>query len=228
MCGKPPSMSSNSPSPPQSSSPKGPAAPGPPTPAEITPPRGKRRVVLWVLLTILVVGVLWISISDGPIAQEVRELVGVKQDRMIVDSTFSVGAHTFRYYKFSLPEATVNASVVGRFKSASESLTTGDEKDAGTNPAGISDDNSIEAYILTESAFAVWRTGNTTSSLYDSGNVAQSAVHANIPAGAGIYYLVFSNKAAPKTPKDVHAIVMVRYKSWLPNWLRHRKSGFSG
>jgi hypothetical protein len=188
------------------------ATPSPPT--EIPRPRRKRRVLRWVLLAILIAGILWVSISDGPIAQEAREFAGVKQDRSIVDATFSVGAHTFRYYKFSLPEGTVNAAVVGQFKSTAE------------NPAGTSDDNGIEAYVLTESGFAPWRIGAATSSLYDSGNVAESSVHADIPPGAGIYYLVFSNKSAPTTPKTVHATVMVRYKSWLPDWLRHRRNKF--
>jgi hypothetical protein len=188
------------------------ATPSPP--AKTPRPRRKRRVVRWVLLAILVGAVLWVATSNGPIAQEVRELAGVKPDRTIVDAAFSVGAHTFRYYKFSLPEGTVNAAVVGQFKSRAE------------NPAGTSGDNSIEAYVLTESAFTAWRTGTATSSLYDSGNVAESVVHAEIPSAAGIYYLVFSNKSSPTTPKAVHATVMVRYKSWLPDWLRHRKSGF--
>jgi hypothetical protein len=182
-------------------------------PTNFPRPRRKRRVIRWVLLAILAGGVLWVTIGNGPLAQEVRELAGVKQDRIIVDATFSVGAHTFRYYKFSLPEATANASVVGRFKSTASST------------AGSGGDNNIEAYIIPEADFAAWRTGNATSSLYDSGNVAGSAVHADIPPGAGIYYLVFSNKSSPTTPKSVHATVMVRYKSWLPDWLRHRRSG---
>jgi hypothetical protein len=185
-------------------------------PAKIPPPRRKGRIVRWVLLAMLVGGGLWVSISDNPVAQEVRELAGVKQDRVIVDATFSVGAHTFRYYKFSSPEGRVNTSVVGQFKSTAENATP-----------GSGDDHSIEAYIIPEADFAAWRTGAATSSLYDSGNVAQSALHADIPPGARIYYLVFSNKSAPKTPKTVHATVVLRYKSWLPDWLRHRRSGFS-
>ncbi len=191
-----------------------------------TRPRRKRRIALRVLLAILVGGVLWVSISDNPVAQEVRELLGIKPDQTIIDSTFTVGAHTFRYYKFSLPEATVNASVVGQFKSTAEGSAAGSGKDAGTNPSS-DDDNGIEAYILTEEDFGAWRTGNTTNSLYDSGDVSESAVRANLPPGAGTYYLVFSNKSDPKTPKAIHASVMVRYKSWLPDWLRHRKSAFS-
>ena len=80
----------------------------PPLPVNVPPLRRKRRVALRLLLTILVGAILWVSISDGPVAEAVRELVGVKQDRAIVDATFSVGAHTFRYYKFSLPEGTMN------------------------------------------------------------------------------------------------------------------------
>jgi hypothetical protein len=49
-------------------------------------------------------------------------------------------------------------------------------------------------------------------------------VQADVPAGAGIYYLVFSNKSAPKTAKSVHANVLLRYKSWLPEWFRRMKA----
>lgn len=205
------------------------ANPATPSPsAQTLRPRRKRRVFLRLLLAILVAGFLWIALSDGPVAQEVRELIGIKQDRTIVDAAFSVGAHTFRYYKFSLPEGTVNASLAGYFKSAAESSTaTKGTGQPGENDTATNNDNSIEAYVLTESAFTAWRTGNATSSLYDSGNVVQSAVHADIPPGTGIYYLVFSNKSDPKTPKSVHATVVVRYKSWLPEWLRHRKREFS-
>ena len=91
---------------------------------------------------------------------------------------------------------------------------------------GSDGDNSIEAYILPEADFSAWRTGNATGSLYESGNVAQGTVHADVPPGAGIYYLVFSNKSAPKNPKSIHATVLLRYKSWLPDSLRRMKARF--
>jgi hypothetical protein len=219
-------MSSNSATPPQAASPKSPAAPEPPVAAEIAPPRRKRRAVRWVLLAILVGGVFWVSISGGPVAQEVRELAGFKADRIILDSAFSIGPHTFRYYKFSLPAGSESVAVVGQFKSAAQSPAAGGRigaasennagtKDAGKNNPEAGDNNGIQVYVLTEPAFQVWQKQSATSSLYDSGNVAESTVHADIPAGAGIYYLVFSNKSAPKTSKSVHATVMLRYKSWL-------------
>ena len=88
------------------------------------------------------------------------------------------------------------------------------------------DDNGIEVYVLTDSAFTVWQNGYATSSIYESGKVAEGTVQAEIPAGAGIYYLVFSNKSAPKTPKSIHATVLLRYKSWLPDWFRRMKGRF--
>jgi len=196
-------MPSNSATPPQASPPKNPAALEAPQPTA-PPPRRKRRVVLWVLLAILGGGVLWVSISAGPVAQGVRELLGDKPDWVIVDSAFSVGPHTFRYYKFSLPVGSANVAAVGQFKSAAQ------------GPAAAAEvDNGIEAYVLAESAFTAWQKGYATGSLYDSGNVAESTVNAEIPAGAGIYYLVFSNKDAPQTAKSIHATVVLRYKSWL-------------
>lgn len=212
-------MPSNSATPPQAASPKSPAAPEVPPPT-VPQPRRKRRVVLWVLLAVVVGGFVWVSIIAGPIAQEVRGLLGFKPDRIIVDAAFSVGPHTFRYYKFALPEGSANVAVVGQFKSAAGNSTAGStsaagDKNAATNDVGTSIDNGIEAYVLAEPEFKVWQRGSATSSLYDSGNVAEGKLQADIPAGAGIYYLVFSNKSAPKTSKAVHATFVVRYKSWL-------------
>jgi hypothetical protein len=186
--------------------------------------RRNRRVLLWIPVVILVAVMLWAMTSDNPSAQQVQEFVGFKQDRIILDSTFSVGPHTFRYYKFALPEGSVNVAVVGQFKSAADSPTgSGGKNKPGNKNKDAVDDNSIEVYVLTEPAFTVWQNGYATSSLYESGKVAEGAVQAEIPAGAGIYYLVFSNKSAPKMPKSIHASVLLRYKSWLPDWLRRMK-----
>lgn len=194
-------------------------------PAEIPRPRRKRRVLLWILLAILVGVILWAVTSDSPGAQQVQEFVGWKQDRIILDSAFSVGPHTFRYYKFALPEGSVNVAVVGQFKSAADSQSSSNRKDKAKD-TNKDTDNSIEVAVLTEPAFTVWQNGYATSSLYESGKVAEGTVQADVPAGAGIYYLVFSNKSAPKAPKAVHATVVLRYKSWLPDWFRRMKGRF--
>jgi zinc-ribbon domain len=227
---------------PVSSPPKSPAVVEPPPAAKPQQPRRKRRLLLWLLLLVLAGVVVWATTSDSTGAQQVQEFVGLKQDRPILDSAFSVGPHTFRYYKFALPEGSVNVAVVGEFKSAADNAGAGSrknsssdknageknarDKNAGDKNAGdpkSGDDNGIQVFVLTDAAFTVWQNGYATSSLYDSGNVAEGNVQAEIPAGAGIYYLVFSNKSAPKTPKAVQANVLLRYKSWLPDWFRRIK-----
>jgi hypothetical protein len=197
-------------------------------PPEIRRPLPKRRIVLGILLVVLAGVILWAGSSDSPGAQQVQEFVGWKHDRIILDAPFSVGPHTFRYYKFALPEGSVNVAVVGQFTSAADSSNAGSRRD--TTKAKNKDkeeiDNNLEVYVLTDAAFTVWQNGYATSSIYESGKVVEGTVQADVPAGAGIYYLVFSNKAAPKTAKSVKATVLLRYKSWLPEWFRRMKGRF--
>ncbi len=197
------------------------------SPAKPPQPPRRRRLYLWLLPVILIGITFWALISDNAGAQHFQELVGMKQDRVILDSTFSVGPHTFRYYKFALPEGSLNVAVVGQFSSTADLQNSGTHKTPVVDKKGTDSDNNIEVNILTESAFTVWQNGYATSALYESGRVAEGAVQADVPAGAGIYYLVFNNKSSPKTPKTVHGAVVLRYKSWLPDWFRHMKGRFS-
>jgi len=137
-----------------------------------------------------------------------------------------------------LPEGSVNVAVVGQFKASADSQSSGNRKNQPGDKNGdkkgdkndrnkVADvDNTIEVYVLTDWAFTVWQNGYATSSLYESGKVAEGTVQAEVPAGAGIYYLVFSNRSAPKTARAVHAAVLLRYKSWLPDWFRRVKDRF--
>jgi ribosomal protein L40E len=202
---------------------------------EIIPPlpprrRRKRRVVPWVLLAIIVVAVVWVAASDNPYAQGIQELVGWKHDQSILDAPFSVGAHTFRYYKFNLPEGSVNVAIIGQFTASIEanknSRSGNDNNNANDNKKDSSAESGIEVYVLSEPAFTVWQNGYATSAVYESGRVSDGKVQAELPAGAGIYYLVFSNKFAPKAAKNINASVVLRYKSWMPESLRKIKNGF--
>jgi hypothetical protein len=115
---------------------------------------------------------------------------------------------------------------VGQFTSAAADNSNGGNRRDPTkarNKEKEDIDNNLEVYVLTDSAFTVWQNGYATSSLYESGRVREGSVQAEVPAGAGIYYLVFSNKSAPKTSKSVRATVVLRYKSWLPEWFRLMK-----
>ncbi len=217
---------------PVSSPPKVKAVAQPPEDAEALPskssrPKHKRRTVLWLLLVLFLVPIAWAGLSENPVAQQIQELVGWKHDQTVLDAPFTVGAHTFRYYKFSLPEGSVNVAIVGQFTAASadnpvvnSGRVTAKDKDKDKT-AEV--DNNIDVLVLTEPAFTVWQNGYATSSIYDSGKVVEGKVQADVPAGAGIYYLVFNNKFAPKTAKTVHAAVVLRYKSWMPESFRKMK-----
>jgi len=208
-CGKPVSLPARS----------GVRAATPPSEKATTPPqrrpRRKWRIVLGVLLVLILLAIVWAGTSESPTAQGIQDLVGWKHDQTILETPFVVGPHTFRYYKFSLPQGSVNVAIVGQFTASATGLRGASvSNDASVKDAGAGD--GIEVYVLTETAFTVWQNGYATSSVYDSGPISQGTLREELPAGAGIYYLIFSNKFSPKTPKSVHATVLLRYKSWLP------------
>jgi hypothetical protein len=193
-----------------------------------SPAVGKRRkIFLWILLGLFLLLLVWMAISDNPFAQQVQDMVGLKHDETIIETEtpFLVGAHSFRYYKFALPEGSMNVAVVGQFSATSQHDKAKPKgKDQAKNQAVPADaDNTIEVYVLSEPAFTVWQNGYATSSVYESGRVSEGKVQADVPAGAGIYYLVFNDRFAPKAAKSVTASVWLRYKSWLPGSFRRIK-----
>ena len=171
------------------------------------------------LLALVLVAILWVAASDNPYAQEIQEFVGWKHDEAILDESVSIPPGNFRYYKFALPQASTNVVIVGQFGTSSE-------KGAHTQPVGGSD-SGVEVYVLSDSAFAIWQKGYSTGSVYESGRVDSGKIQADLPAGAGVYYLIFSNKFSTKAGKKVEASALLRYKSWLPRWIRGLKNSVS-
>ncbi len=181
---------------------------------KIVPPRRTPRIFLWILLLLLLGTTAWVTLSDDAFSQGLQELVGWKHDQTILEAPFPVSAHNFRYYKFDLPEGSLNVSIVGHFATTSTANSKAKPADR---------DGDIEVYVLSEPAFAVWQNGYATSSVYESGRVSQGDLQSELPAGAGVYYLVFSNKFSPKAAKNVNATVLLRYKSWIPESFRKMK-----
>jgi hypothetical protein len=188
-------------------------------PAVVRPPGRKRHYVLWTIFVLLVGVFLWLATSSNPFAEGIQELAGNRHDQAVVDSPFSVSAKNFRYYKFNLPEASTNVAIVGDFTVLpGAGGRKNDSKRMATQP-----DSGIEVYVLSESSFAVWQTGYGTSSVFQSGRIAQGKIAADLPPGAGVYYLVFSNKFSPSLAKKVDASVVLHYKNWIPGWIRQVK-----
>ena len=185
-------------------------------------PRSRRKYFFffWIVLPMLFAATAWVATSSNPLAQGIQELAGNKHDQAILDTPFSVTPHNFRYYKFTLPEGSTNVAIVGEFAAAADS----DNRKSESKGQPQETENGIELYVLSESAFAIWQTGYATNSVFESGRVSQGKVQADLPAGSGVYYLVFSNKFSAKTGKKVNADVVLRYKSWLPDWLRRMRS----
>ena len=219
-CGKPVSLPAKTAAIPE------PAAPEEVLPSPASRPRHRLRVVLGILLAVLLVATLWAATSDSPYAQGIQEFVGWKHDQTILQTPFSVSAHNFRYYKFSSPPGSMNVAIVGQFSALSEgSKNRGERKNADKDIDKDADSN-IEVYVLSEPAFIVWQNGYAASSVYESGRVSQGTVQAELPHGGGIYYLVFSNKFAPKAAKNVNATVLLRYKNWVPESFRRSVDRF--
>lgn len=190
---------------------------------EIAPRRIKKgRIAVLVLVALLLGAIFWAATSDSPFAQGIQEIVGWKHDQSILDTPFSVTTHNFRYYKFDLPEGSMNVSIIGQFTSSAEKKSPAPKAKDGAD----GDDNDVEVYVLSEAAFAVWQNGYATSSVYESGRVSQGTMQSELPAGAGVYYLIFSDKFSPKTSKSINATVLLRYKSWLPESFRRVKERF--
>jgi hypothetical protein len=154
----------------------------------------RRRVVRWVLLGLLVAAITWIAMSSNPFAQGVRQLLGRKPDQPVLNNSFQVSAHSFRYYKFSLPEGSKHMALVGHFE-----VSAGD----------------IEVYLLSELAFGRWQKGNAVPSIYQSGKQSEQTIQQTLPTGAGVYYVVFSNKSDPGSAKKVNARLALHSTNWL-------------
>jgi hypothetical protein len=192
-----------------------------PVPARPLParPRRPRRRALWYVVLLLLVTV-WISLSSDPVAQQVRDEITGARTQTIVEAAIPVKPQSFAYYEFSVPPGAVNVGVSGQFSAEGRSAK---KNDKGNNDKSNNNDNSIEAYVLTDSAFVVWRNGYSTGTCYESGKVSQGNIDAALPAGSGIYYLVFSNRFSQRTDKNVHAVVLLHYQTWMPEWLLRMK-----
>jgi hypothetical protein len=180
-------------------------------------PRRKRRLILWIFLAVCIVFILWALASANPFAQGIRDLLGDQPDQVVLEKSFSVPAHSFRYYTFTLPVGSKKVFLAGQFTASAQSAQAQAPQSSGQTQAG---GGGIELLVLTETAFAGWQKGSSGDSAYHSSRVSPGEVHVQVPEEAGVYYVVFSNRLSP-SPANVSAKLRLRYGSWLPDWLRH-------
>ena len=179
--------------------------------------RRQRRVVISLSGLALLGVALWVATGRGPAAEEVQEFVHWSQAQTIVDAPVPLDPRSFSSHEFTIPPGALDVIVMGEFAAspASQRHSVGSKKEGGKDA-----DNGIEVYVLTNSAFAVWSSGYSTDTLYQSGSVAEATIYAPLPAGGGVYDLVFSNRTSMHA-KTVHTTILLRYKSgWLNAVLR--------
>jgi len=145
-----------------------------------------------IVLVIVLAMIAWAVFSSNPFAQGFRQLLGRKPDQPVLNSSFQIGPHSFRYYQFSLPQGSKNMVLVGDFKA--------EIANSAGQPAT---EAAIQVLLLNETAFEAWRQASSASSIYDSGNVRQAKIHQSLPDGAGNYYVVFSNRSDSVSSKKI-------------------------
>ena len=181
------------------------------------PVRARRRSrLLWYLIP-LSLAAIWVSLSNDPFAQPIRDEITGARTQTIVEAAVQVKPQSFSYFEFTVPPGAVNVRMTGEFNTESRPEKKNDKKNDNKND--MSADNDIETYVLTDSAFVVWRNGYSTGARYESDRVVQGTIDAALPPGSGIYYLVFNNRFSQRTQKTVHATVLLHYQTWMPEWL---------
>lgn len=180
----------------------------------------RRRVIPWLLALMVLGAVVWAATSERPSARQVQELVGWSHAQTIVDAAVSVDSRGFSTFEFTVPPGALDVGVAGDFSAIAASPRNRNSKETGKDL-----DPGIEALVLTDAALVVWRSGYSTQTQYESGPAVSATIDAPLPAGAGVYHLVFSNKISPRA-KTVRANVLLRYKSWLPNAVVRLKERF--
>ena len=164
------------------------------------PKRRKSPIVIWLLLPALAFAIWWSAASDNPAALQLRRLADKSHTQTITPAVFSVKPHGFASYEFAVPSGSVNVAVSGEFTATGNSSS------------------DIEVYVFKDDAFVSWQGGYSPSAYHSSSRVIKGDVQADLPAGAGTYYVVFNNKFSPRTTKSVQSEVTLHYTKFWPQF----------
>jgi len=195
-----------------------------PTPAVKPESRRSNSGVVLALTVALLASTLGVLLfRDRALVQQLQDQISSSQERTVTDASFSLNPSGFSSYKFVVPSGGLSVTVAGEFSADAAPAASKARRNAAKNDV---ENDGVEVLLLSDAAFVVWRNGYSAGSEYESGRVAQGNINAQLPAGTGIYYLVFSNRFSPHVAKSVHANVLLRYKSWLPESLLDLKDRF--
>jgi hypothetical protein len=170
-------------------------------PARIPPPQPHGNTAKWVVGILIFLAVCWTLRQAELKFSQLRSVVAqsqsaVQQHSMSLPMTaFAVRQLGMSNYKFTVPAGAFDVSMKGHF------TATGGAR------------NDIVVGVVTEDEFVNWQNGHPTRALYNSGQVTQDTINLTLPADAGTYYIVFSNKFSFISPKAVQADVELTYST---------------
>ncbi|HYM74966.1 MAG TPA: zinc-ribbon domain-containing protein [Candidatus Dormibacteraeota bacterium] len=166
-------------------------------PTRVSPqPKSKSTLgIVAGLVLLLVLGAVWYvqNTTSRPMPSAAQAPQPQLHTQTTGDKAFTVSAGGTYVYKFEVLAGAYNVNLKGHF--------------SATGGVG----NDIEAYLLTEDDLVNWQNGHTVHALYNSGRVTQETVNVVLPADAGKYCLVFSNKFSFLTPKAVQTNIALTY-----------------
>ncbi len=131
--------------------------------------------------------------NPNPAATPIERLTKQQHTTTLANPALKVNALNFAYFKLDVPAGATSVLVHGNF----------------TASGGLG--NDVEAFLLLESDFVNWQNRHDAKTFYNSGKVTVGNLNVNLPADAGTYYLVFSNRFGLLAQKTVRVDAALTY-----------------
>jgi hypothetical protein len=131
--------------------------------------------------------------NPNPAATPIERLTKQQHTTTLANPALAVNALNFAYFKLAVPAGATSVLVHGNF----------------TASGGLG--NDVEVFLMSESDFVNWQNRHDAKTFYNSGKVTVGTINANLPADAGTYYLVFSNRFGLLAQKTVRVDAALTY-----------------
>jgi len=123
--------------------------------------------------------------NPNPAANPIDRIVKQQRTTTINNPALHINALSSSYFKLVVPQGASSVLLHGNF----------------TASGGLS--NDVEVFVMPENDFVNWQNGHAAKTFYNSGRVTVGTLNVNLPADAGTYYLIFSNKSSLLTQRNV-------------------------
>ncbi|MGA9210583.1 MAG: zinc-ribbon domain-containing protein [Terriglobales bacterium] len=172
-------------------------APEPASPIPQTQPRRHAAIYILVPLLLLVVVLALYKLLNTPEqggGTQLQRATSQQYTMTLPNRTLPVQPRGLNATKFVIPEGAFDVRMEGHFSVS----------------GGPGDD--IEAYVFDDSSFTSWQDRHVAVPIYSSaGRVSDGDIKITLPAGPGMYWIVFNNRFSLLSAKTVEANVTVYY-----------------